>query len=503
MNIIAPLFVEFGMITQGIEQLISWPTPLFVLIGIVVGIILGVIPGIGSNLGLAVALPLTIPLAGFDAIALLVAIYAGALYGGSVAAILINAPGTAGSAATTFDGYPMARQGRAVDAISISATSSALGGTLTIIALIFISPLIVGVVLMFTSPEYFLVALLGLALITVVARGSLVKGFVAGGFGLLLATVGTDVMTGTQRYTFGYFQLYDGIDFVVALIAVFAIAEMIKLAGESGSISGEESDFSGNIMDGVKESLHNWKTMIKSSFIGMGVGAIPGSGAAVANFLSYGEAMRSETEDPESFGNGNPRGVIASEASNNGVVAGSLIPTLSFGIPGSGSTAVLLGGLLMHGLQPGPDLFGPELYITYGLLFSLVIGNILIIIVGLTLITRASYLTRIDTTYVIPLVVILAMLGSFSLRGGNWVDVATLVGLGIVGYFMVKYNYSIIAFVLGVVLGPIAEENLARSLQLSDGSLMIFVTRPLSLLLVILTVAIVLGPIISKTVRGD
>lgn len=493
-----PAVFPTDALIEGIGTTIGWPTMGWLVLGVLIGIMVGVIPGIGSELGMAILLPLTVPLGGTDAIILLIGIYSGSLYGGSVAAILINTPGTAAAAATTFDGYPMARQGRALDALSISATASAVGGLFSMIVLVLISPVIIAAVLVVGSPEYFLIALLGLSLITIVAQGSVIKGIVAGMFGLLIASVGVPVMSPEPRYTFGMFSLYDGISFIVALIAMFAIAEMIKLAGESGGIAQEGAEMSGNVLSGAKDTLtKNRYTMIKSSLIGMFIGMVPGSGSSVSNFVSYGEAMRSEKEDPDSFGNGNPRGVIAAEAANNGTVAGSIVPTFAFGIPGSGSTAVLLGGILMHGLVPGPDLFTSELHVTYSVLIALILGNFLILAVGLLLVTRASLITQVDTTYIIPIVVILAALGSFGLRGGNWADVATLVVLGIIGYYMVKYNYSIIAFVLGVVLGPIAEENLARSLQISDGSLLIFVQRPLSLVIVICIIIIIFGPYIK------
>ncbi|WP_044957327.1 tripartite tricarboxylate transporter permease [Halarchaeum acidiphilum] len=476
--------------------LFTWPTPLWVVVGLILGMIAGALPGVGSSLGMAIVLPLTLPLAPVNAIVLLVSMYSGAMYGGSIAAILVNVPGTGAAAATTFDGYPMSKQGKAVEALAISASSSAIGGFLTVLTLIAISPILIEVVLMFGTPEYFLMAVLGLAMIGVVAHGSITKAIVSGAFGMLLTTIGIAPNSPVLRYTFGSLSLYNGIDFIAALIGMFAIAEMIKLSAQSGGIAEAGVELGGSALQGIRTVLNHPITIVKSSFIGMFIGAVPGSGATVSNFISYGEAMRS-SNDPEKFGDGEPAGVIAAEASNNGTVGGSLIPTVSFGIPGSGSTAVLLGGLLMHGLRPGPQLFSEQLGTTYTFMLALLFGNIFILLVGLFLVTRLGILTKIDTHYIIPTIVVLSMIGGYTLRT-NWVDIVTVVGLGLFGYLMVKHNYSVIAFVLGVVLGPIAEENLIRSLQLSGGSYSIFVTKPLSLLIVIAIVGILFGPFLKR-----
>lgn len=489
-----------GVLSEGLAITFSWPTMMFVIGGVLLGIFIGSLPGLGPDLGMAVLLPLTLPLAGVDAIILLVGIYSGALYGGSISAILINVPGTAAAAATTFDGYPMTKDGKALIALTTSATASALGGILTIIALFLVSPIIIEVVLSFGTPEYFLMAVLGLAMIAVIAEGSIVRGLMMGAFGFLLSTIGVAPMVFERRYTLDTFALYDGLDFVAVLIGLFAISEMFKLANQHGGISGG-IELTGSVNDGIMNVFKYKYLTIKSAFIGMGVGAIPGAGATVANFLSYAEAVRSINTPSIPFGEGSPEGVIASEASNNGTVGGSLIPTFSFGIPGSASTAVLLGGLLMHGLRPGPQLFADQLHITYSVFFALLVGNIVILIVGLGLVSHMSLLTRIDTELIIPIVVVLAMAGAYALRN-NWVDPLTIVLLGVVGYYMAQHNYSIIAFVLGIVLGPIAEENFHRSLLISEGSYNIFVTRPLSLLLVLAIVAIIIGPSISVRVKA-
>lgn len=486
------------VIVEALEFISRGQTPLWILVGILLGIFFGALPGIGATLGMAIVLPLTIPLNGTDAIILLISIYSGAMYGGSIAAILINVPGTAGAAATTFDGYPLSQKGKAVNALTTSALASALGGLLTILILILISPLMVEAVLLFGSPHYFLMALLGIAMISVITRGSVVKGLVSGAFGLMIMTVGIAPTVPVERYTFGSTLLYSGLSYIAVLIGLFAIAEMIRLAAEE-TISKTDINMSGSRLDGIKSVLRHPVLVVKSALIGMIIGAVPGSGASVSNFFSYGEAVRT-SKRPEEFGTGIEEGVIAAEASNNGTVGGSLIPTLSFGIPGSGSTAVLLGGLIMHGLRPGPDLFTASLNVTYSIFLALFFGNFLILAMGLLLVPKTGSLTQIDTQIIIPIIIVLSFLGSLALRN-NWVDVGTIVALGFIGFYMKKYNYSVIALVLGAILGPIAEENLYRSLAISGGSFDIFVSDPLALLLVIFIIIILIGPAISGAVK--
>ena len=495
-----------------VDALLTFETMLWLLAGVVVGIIVGGLPGLGPPLGMAIILPLTIPLNPADAIILLVGVYSGSMYGGSIAAILINTPGVSSSAATMFDGYPMSKQGKAASALSISATASAFAGLFTITALILFSPVLIQLVLAVGTPERFLVALLGLSMITVITRGSFAKGILAGVAGLLVTTVGSAQPIALERRYAESLLLYDGIDFVAVLIGLFAIAEMMKLAGQEGGIAeGDVTIDRAGIKEGVLETVKRPVTVFKSGMIGMVVGAIPGAGATVSNFVAYSEAVRASA-DPDSFGSGNPEGVVASEASNNGTVAGSLVPAISFGIPGSSSTAVLIGGLLMHGLRPGPNMFqvDGELGLTYTMLLALLVGNVVILLFGLSMVTQLGYLTKIDTDYIIPMVIVLSFLGTYALRV-NPIDIVTIIVFGIIGFYMVRYNYSVIAFVLGVVLGDIAEDNLYTALQLSGGTYDIFYNpfahgRWLSFLLSVTIFLLLFGPFIKgriDRIRGE
>lgn len=486
---------------MAIEILLSWPTPLFIFLGFIIGFIGGALPGVGAAMTMAILLPLTSGLDGPTAVVFLVCIYAAAAYGSSTSAILLNVPGMASSAATTFDGYAMTQKGLSKTALAISAISSGIGGLLSAIALFIISPFLITIVLRFQSPEYFLMAVFGLSLITFVAEGSMIKGFIAGGLGLLYSTVGIAPADPELRYTFGNLTLLDGLDYIAALIGLFAIAEMLVLVTRGQGIVSDAGELEGNRIDGIRHVLNNPITVLKSAFIGGLVGSMPGAGSATANFVAYAEAVRSGGNDSE-YGDGDPRGVIAPETSNNATVGGALVPTLSFGIPGGGATAVLLGGLILHGLVPGPTMFTDSLHITYALYISIIIISILIFIIGLAIITKGDYITAIDPHLIIPVVIVLSVVGGFSLRN-NWFDLFIgILLVGMLGYFMKQYNYSVIAFVLGAVLGPIAEENLIRSLQVSNWSPSIFVSSPESLLLIFLTCLVLFGPYISPYVKA-
>jgi putative tricarboxylic transport membrane protein len=487
-----------GPLSEAVGIVFSWPAIGLLALGLVFGVALGAIPGIGSVIGMAITLPLTVPLSGAEALIFLTAIYSGAMYGSSVSAILINVPGTPAAAASIFDGYPMTQQGKARNALGISASASALGGTTTMVALFVVTPVVTSIVLLFRTHHIFLVTILGILMIAVIAaQGSTVKGILAGAFGLLLMTVGTAPTTPTPRFTFDTYLLLNGLSFIAILLGVFAIAEMIRIVDIEGGTADAVDAVGGSITDGVRTTLSNKLLMLRSAFVGMGIGSMPGAGGAVSNFISYAiEAERGD--DPDSYGTGNPRGLIAAESSNNGTVAGSLIPVLSFGIPGSPSTAILLGAFIVHGIDPGPTLFENSLDLIYALIVSLIVSNGLILLVGLFVIAPYGYrISFVDTKYIVPVIVVLASLGTVSLRS-NPVDLLTLLAFGVVGLLMKRHGYSIIALVLGAVLGTLSERTLNRSLILSDGSLGIFVGDPLAVGIVALIMAVLLAPVARR-----
>ncbi|ELY62957.1 tripartite tricarboxylate transporter permease [Natrinema versiforme] len=491
---------DLNVLIHAIETVLSWPGIALIALGVVIGIIGGGLPGVGGALTLAIATPFTLQMGAVNAIIFLIGIYNGVMYGGSISAILFNVPGSASAAATTLEGYPMAREGRAVDALTISAVSSSIGDFLGGVAVLAILPVLVSVVLMFGTPEYFLVAVLGLSLIIIVSEGSFLKDVMAGGFGVMLATVGVAPMLPVQRYTFGQLGLYNGISFVAALIGIFAVSEMLRLSKQGGAISrGGAVDIGGSVRSGIRTVLAKPITLVKSSVIGLLIGAVPGSGGSVSTFIAYGEAKRA-SKNPEKFGDGAEEGIVATESSNNATVSGSLIPTLTFGIPGSTTTAVLIGALMLHGIRPGPALFGAQINLTYSIFVTLIVCSFVILALGLLVVRWAGYLTTVNTSIIIPIIIVLSVLGAFSLNS-NYFDVFVVLTLGIIGYFMESYDYSLVAFLLGLILGPIAEENLSRSLSLSNGSFDIFFATPLRLFLVVATVVIIVGPYIGPALK--
>jgi putative tricarboxylic transport membrane protein len=492
--------MSLAQFMEAVFFVITPVTLLFILVGLLIGTFVGGLPGIGPSIAMVLTLPLTLFVEpNLLGIVLLISIYNGGLYGSSIAAILLNTPGAAGSAATTFDGYALSRQGKSLSALSASAVGSSVGGLIATTLILLLVPFLVPIVLMFGSIEYFLVAFLGLLMIALISQGNLLKGVIGGATGLLVASVGVSDY-GTSRFTLGYLSLYDGFSFIAVLVGLFAITEMIFLAGERGTISKQRVKIEGERWAGIRAAIKNPVLLIKSSLIGMFVGAVPGAGASVANFVAYGEALRSLKPDVE-FGKGAIEGVLAPESSNNASCSGSIVPTIAFGIPGSGGTAVLLGGLLMHGIRPGPDLFGEQLAMTYSMFLAFFVSSIFILVIGLTIITKMNFVTELDTDLIIPNIVVLGTIGAYSLRT-NWVDVITIFALGIFGYFLVKHKISVIAFVLGAVLGPIAEINLLRSLQFGDGSLGIFFSTIPATVLSMAIIFVLLSPVLKVVLNA-
>ena len=493
-NALVALQINTSAFIEAVQLVLSPEGLFFIILGITIGMIFGAIPGLGGTVAMVILLPFTLLIDGRIALVFLITLYNGAGWGASISAILINVPGTAGAAATLIDGYPMARDGRAHEALVLSAISSGVGGLISAIAAILLVPILISLVLLFSTPDYFLIAILGITLIGYVSQASLIKGIMAGAFGLLLTTVGIAPTSPDLRYTFGLLELYDGLSYVAILMGVFAITEMLNLSTESGGISREDVLTKKSKLDLVKQNLSHPIVLIKSTFIGMIVGSIPGSGSSVANFVAYAEQARSDSETE--YGSGEPKGVIAAETSNNSVVIGAVLPTIAFGVPGSAATSILLAGILLHGYTPGPSMFIENIDATYAIFIGLLGSSIIIFILGLYVVGYASGLTKIDTDYIIPLVIVVTMMGAFVIRV-NFADIVTIGVFGLFGYFMAKHNYSLISFVLGAVLGRIAESNFLRALQISGGTYDIFYASTVSKILVLLIIFILAAPIIE------
>ncbi len=469
----------------------------WVLGGTLLGIIIGAIPGLGPALGVAIIIPFTLKMDTVPALLFAISVYDGAMYGGSISSILLNTPGDASAAATTIEGYPMAKQGKAIDALMACGVASALGGVIGDIIVIAFCTVIGGFILLFGTPEYFLLGVLGIIVVSRVSKGAFFKGIISGLLGLGVTTIGIATMSADVRFTFGIWELYDGIPFIAVLMGMFGVATMSQLAGEpQGSISREE--LKGSRKNGILIALKEWPTIIKSSIIGFLIGAFPGTGGSVANFVAYGETVRAHPK--ETFGNGNPKGLVATESSNNAMINGALLPTLLFGIPGSGTCAAFLAIMILHGFRWGHSLFSGEgLVVLLTIFVALVLSEIVIIVFSFLTARHIGLVTTINKNLIIPFVIVMAALGIFTLRF-SFIDLLAMGIFGFVGFIMNRYGYPIVPAVMGAILGGIIEENFLRSLMLENGAWIFInpITHPLSLVLVLLIIFVFFQPIFAS-----
>ena len=459
------------------------PLGLVLLVGAtLLGVLMGALPGLGGPVALSLLIPSTFDSEPASAFMIMAAALGGVNFGGSVTAILFNTPGTAPNAATLFDGHPLAEQGRANEAIAASAVASAAGAVLGFVLFSVLLPVLTPLALAFWSPEYFWLAVIGLATIAVASTGSVLADLTAGALGVAFTFHGLNPITGGVRFTGSIRYLESGIPLVPAIIGLFAIAEMARLFAREGTVI-TAANAAGDRIAGLQATASHWRTALSCGLIGWAVGVIPGVGGTVANFVAYLNAKETAAE-PSSFGQGNIAGVVASEAANDAKDGGSLVPTLALGIPGSASTAVLLGAFLLHGLTPGPLLIAERLDVVLVIVITLVLSNLIASSIGLLGSNVLARLTRVSTDVLVPLVLVTAVFGAFVIRG-RLADVVLAAGFGLLGYGMARLDVSRVALVLGLVLGGLAESNFHRSLQISSGDYAIFYTRPLSVLLII------------------
>jgi len=477
---------EVGEAIQIAVNLIVDPANIgLIVLATLLGLMLGIFPGLGGAITLSLLIPVTFSLDTSVSIMILAAALGGTNFGGSVTAILLNTPGAAPNAATVLDGYPLAREAKGGMAIAASAVSSAGGALLGLVILLVSVPFIRPLTLSFGVTEFFWLAVLGLTIIAVATTGSVLNDLIAGGIGLMIGFHGLSSITGLPRFTFNLDYLQGGVPLIPVLIGLFAIAEMINLVGGGDTIA-KRGIIKGGRIQGAMAVVRNWKTFLQSAIIGWVIGLIPGVGGTVANFIAYLQAKQ-RAADPDSFGKGNIKGVIASEASNDAKDGGSMLPTLGLGIPGSASTAVLLGAFVLQGVTPGPLLFQENLQILFIITFALIISNLLTSAIGLTSAGYLAKLTEIKITSLAPVVIVVSLLGSFVFRN-SFGDVVVAAIFGIVGFLMLKFDLSRISVVIALVLGTLAERSFTQSLQISRGDYAVFVSRPLSLLLILLCV---------------
>jgi putative tricarboxylic transport membrane protein len=446
--------------------------------GTLLGLVVGAMPGLSATMAIALLVPVTFAMKPETGISMLSAIYMGAMYGGSIAAVLVRTPGTPAAAATTMDGYPMAQRGEAGRALGISLIASTVGGIVSAIVLLTIAPLLGWVALMFGPTELFGVAVLGMTIIASLSQGSVIKGLLSGSLGLLFATVGMDSITGIPRFTLGIINLYGGIPFTVALIGLFSIPQAIRLIEKDSAFATvtKRTSLTDKIMRPWKEIKELMPTFLKASFIGVFTGIIPGTGGDTACWFAYNEAKRAHNDDGM-FGRGSPYGIAAPEAANNAVVGGALIPTITLGIPGSSSTAVLLGGLMIHGIMPGPTLMTEYAGVTYTLLWSVLLSTIVMFIEGLAFTRACIVVTKIDNRILSVAVVVLCVIGSFAISNSMF-EVGLMLAFGILGYFMDKLRVPVAPLVVGLILGSLLDVTMHQSLLMSQGSWLVFLRNP-------------------------
>jgi len=481
---------------QGFAVALSFQNLGFMLIGILLGVLIGVLPGLGGANGVAILLPLTFSMTPVSGIIMLSCIYWGALFGGAITSILFNIPGEPWSVATTFDGYPMAQKGRAAHALTTAFTSSFVGALFAILMVTFLAPLVAKFALKFGPPEFFAVQLLTFCSFVGMSKEPPIKTLLSMMLGFALAAVGMDSVTGTLRMTYGQESLLQGFDFLIAVIGLFGLCEILLTMEEGLSFQGKHGRISlRDVLETWKELPKYWATSLRSCLIGCWMGITPG-GATPASFMSYGVAKRMSST-PDEFGTGKIEGVVAPETAAHAAGTSALLPMLTLGIPGSPTAAVLLGGLLIWGLQPGPLLFTEQKEFVWGLIASMYLGNIVGLIVVLTTVPWWAAILRIPFSIIAPVIVVICAVGAYTVHN-HLLDIALMVIFGVLGYAMKKLKYPVAPLVLALVLGDMAESSFRQSMLLSDGDLFIFFNSGLSAGITVLALTLLILPILIK-----
>lgn len=494
--------VDLPLLLNTLEVIFQPGNIILIFGGMLLGLFFGALPGISSSMGIVLMLPFTYSMGIIPSIVMLVALYSGSAYGGSITAILFNTPGTPEAVATTFDGYPMAQQGKAGRALGFAVTSSSIGGIVSVLTMLLLAPLLSKVALNIQSAEYFALTFLGLTCIAGIGgSGTPIKALISGCIGVLLAMIGMDPLTGSLRFTFDRIELMTGIEFIPVMIGAFALSEVLKMVGAQSSKNHFNTGQKVSLETiTLKELLTLKLTLIKSSLIGTLVGILPGTGGSIASVLSYGEELRS-SKTPESMGKGCEAGVVAPEAANNAAAGGAMIPTLVLGIPGSPTTAIILAALILQGLQPGPRLMHEQPLMLYAIFFSMLIASITILFSGRVAVKAFAYILRFPYYYIGPIIVILSIIGSYAVSNsafGIWM----MILFGVLGFFMKQYRYSPPALILGMVLGKMMEENFRRHLLLTNGNYASFLSRPIAMVILIFALGTIFWPMIDKKIKA-
>lgn len=476
---------------------------MMVAVGCFAGTFIGMLPGLGPISAIALMIPITYGMEPSSGLILIAGVYYGAIFGGSTSSILINAPGVAGTVASSFDGYPMAKNGQAGKALAIAAYSSFTGGTIAAVFLLFAAPALANVSLSFQSADYFALMVLGLTAVAAFAgKGKFLKAAIMTVFGLMLATVGTDSDSGIARFTFGRLDLIDGISFLLLAMAAFALSEAMMNILENHKQSKEEIEALKKDIGSLKITKDEVKEMAptvgRSSVLGFFVGVLPGAGATIASFLAYGmERSIASAKEKLRFGKGSIKGLAAPESANNAACSGSFVPLLTLGIPGSGTTAIILGALISYGIQPGPTMYVDNPALFWSVIISMYIGNLVLLVLNLPLIPYIAKLLTIPKQLLLPLIIFFSLIGVYLVTFNNF-DIYMMTLFAVVALFLRIIDYPMAPMILGFILGGMMEDNLRRALTISDGSFAFLWERPITLSILIITIITLFMPLISE-----
>lgn len=457
---------------------------LSLIFGVIAGYIIGALPGFTATMGVALFIPFSYRMEVNVAFAFLVALYCSAVFAGSIPAIMIRTPGTPAAICTIYDGYPMAKKGQAGKALGLACLASVFGGLVSAVFLIFMAGPIARGALRFGPHEYFALGLLGLSMVVGMSSDNMIKGFIAAFVGLLVTVPGMDALAGFPRFTFGRVEMLSGIQELPVIIGVFALSEVFVGFGDEDREAVGKQKITG-LLSGLKDMLDNWKLLIKTSLWGTFLGALPGVGATTAAIIGYDEAKRA-SKHKELMGTGQPEGIIGPECANNAVTGGALIPMLALGIPGDPVTAVLLGGLMIHGLRPGPELFKNSPHVVYGIYIAIIISYLVILLLSLFSIKFLARLLNIKSSILSAFVLVLSVIGAYALQN-SFFDIYVMIAFGLIGFFMRKHKFELGPFTLAFVLGRLIESKLGLAIRISRGNLLSFFTRPISCTLLIIT----------------
>ncbi|MCL6633392.1 MAG: tripartite tricarboxylate transporter permease [Alicyclobacillus herbarius] len=490
----------FSAILAGFSSLLTVHGMLLLLLGSLLGTLIGTIPGLGGAVLLTMLLPFIYGMPVIPALSLLLAAHTGIYFSGSITAILLNTPGAPESAATTFDGYAMTRQGKAARALGVSAVSTTIGGWIGVVLLLAVIPLMYQLIHLFQPSEYLMLAILAIVLIGQMRSGSLTKGLLSGLFGLMISFVGYDPITGVQRFTFNLMSLYNGFNITAVALGLFAFAEMYslyaknKVAAQSTKIGFKGNAPGARVADGIRDVFqHSW-LMIRSAILGTLLGVVPGIGGVAANFISYGQAVKT-SKHPEKFGTGIPEGIIAPESSSISKEAGNLIPTVALGVPGGVGMAVLMSGFTILGVVPGPSMLNQHLDAVFAMALVIAIGSVLSSAMGLGMAPYLAKLSQLPSRIIVPFILALGTLGVYAAER-DMGQIVVMLGFGLVGLMMKRFQYSIPAAMIGYILGSVAEKNLYLVQQLQGWRIF---ERPLTDLMVAIILALVIGPYVRRS----